>query len=162
MPVTDPRLKEMNSARWVLAHQMQIEKDRREMRKMARFFGTDLASFSEIEEEPNAAPQVIPLAAILNPEAYGKMTERYATGQETSIDEEEFERQARMLEEAGALTEIDSIVDAAQGKLAEKKQQKKEEKDSVVLTDPIDLRKADELAAKAAAQGRRRRPKIVR
>ena len=142
---------------------MQIEKDRREMRKMARFFGTDLAAFSETEEPPNSAPNVIPLAAVLNPEAWSKMTERYSSGQETSIEEEEYERQARMLEETGALTEIDSIVDAAQEKLTEKKQQRKEEKDKIILTEPIDLRKADELAAKAAAQsGRRRRPKIIR
>lgn len=144
---------------------MQIERERRELRRWARFVGSDTAAFSENPNEDESAPvKAIPLAAILNPEAFSKLANTYSHGDETFVEDTEFERQAEALERGGLLTEIDSIVDEAEGKAKSKKEQTQKDKDSKALENDLQyLNKIDELTNKAEKQFKgKRRPRIIR
>jgi len=153
-------------ARWVMAHQMQVEKERRDLRRWARFVGTDTAAFSESETpvDENAPVHAIPLAAILNPEAFSHLTNTYSKGEEAYVEDDEFERQIEALEKGGLLTEIDSIIGEAEEKAKAKKDQSKKDKDEKALEADLQfLNKVDELTNKAEKMTKaKRRPRIVR
>jgi hypothetical protein len=147
-----------------MAHQMQISRERREMRRWARFVGTDLSMFSESPESPvNADDPVhaIPLSAVLNPEAYSKLANTHVRVEESSVDESIYERQAEMLEKEGLLTEIDSVVAQAEEKVKAKKMRLKSNPDQQPQNESGILKKIDAIAEKAEAQ-KKRRIKIVR
>lgn len=145
---------------------MQIEKERRDLRRWARFVGSDTAAFSEIEEDESAPVKAIPLAAILNPEAFSKLANTYSHGEETFVDDSEFERQVEALERGGLLTDIDSIVGEAEEKAKFKKEQTQKERENKALEKDLPfLNKIDELTNKAEKQFKgkqKRRPRIIR
>jgi hypothetical protein len=118
----------MNTARWVLAHEMQLDRERWHMRQWARLFGVDMDALTP-EGEPNPtgprfgeAPRVFPLAGILNPEAYNNFINQDRSStvfEETPIDE--YEKQVSALEKAGALSDIDIMGDKAEKIVKDKK-----------------------------------------
>ena len=164
IPPTDPRLGKMNTARWILAHQMQIDRERRDMRRWARFVGTDLSAFSESKINDEEPVRAIPLSAVLNPEAYSKLANTYSSGEESGIEDSEYERQVVELEKSGLLTEIDSIVSSAEEKAKSKKVKIEKEKTNKALDpEPNFFKKIDELTEKAEKLAqKKRRPRIVR
>lgn len=118
----------MNMARWIVADQMLREKERRFIRRIARLLGTDLALTGRdefpTEEKFGDPPQVFPLAGLINPEAYQKFMETDSSQIEgSSIPDEEYEKQAAILESAGALTDIDVLSDEAERIFKEKKKE---------------------------------------
>ena len=124
--MTDPRLAKMNTARWVLAHQQQIDKERRLLKTWSRFFGNDMNMYEkDAEGQPKwdeEMPKVFPLAAILNPEAFSHLTKDVETQTfEDSIPDDTYEQQIRQLEESGALTDIDVASVEAEKKISKKK-----------------------------------------
>jgi len=115
----------MNVARWIATYHSMVEQQRRDVRRWARFFGSDMTVFQKDEEGnpiKSEIADIFPLAGILNPEVYKELTERYQiTVKEDEIDKDQFEKQMRELEESGALTDIDILTDAAEKKMKEKK-----------------------------------------
>jgi hypothetical protein len=122
----------MNTARWIMAHQMILELERRNVRRWARFLGTDMdvAGKDEIPEvEFGDSPKVMPLAAILNPEVYKNFVENDFTSIEDAIPDDAYENQIAELEGAGLLTDIDML-----GEEAEKVVKKKKLESSMIPT----------------------------
>lgn len=143
---SDPNLGEMNAARWLFMHHVLVERERKDMRKWTRFFGTDMAAFSEAEVDETQPVRAIPLAAVLNPEAYSRLVQQEGGAEESFIPDDEYERQAELLAQGGMLTDIDSILFNAEEQLKEKQDKSKQEKVDAV-TDPEYLKKIDKLAA---------------
>jgi hypothetical protein len=126
IPITDPRLKKMNTARWVVAHHALIEHRRGEMRRWSRFVGNDMTVFQrDADGNPVKAEMadIFPLAAILNPEVYHEITEKHQTTvSEDEIDEAAYEAQVQDLEKEGLVTDIDIITDKAEKMSQEQKE----------------------------------------
>lgn len=143
---------------------MQIDQERRDMRRWARFVGTDLAAFSESKVNDDEPVKAIPLSAVLNPEAYSKLANTYSGGEESGVDDSEYQKQIEELEKGGFLTEIDSIVSEAEEKAKDKKEKIKKEKDNKIIdSEPNFLKTVDELTAKAEQiVQKKRRPRIIR
>jgi hypothetical protein len=102
----------MNPARWMMVDQMLREKERRFVRRIARILGTDLdLAKDELPDEVEfgKAPQLIPLAGLLNPEVYQKFIQTEVSSEEASIPDAEYEKQVEQLEKAGLLTDLDLI-----------------------------------------------------
>jgi hypothetical protein len=115
----------MNPARWVVAYHMQLEKERRFIRRLARFFGTDMALAREgelqAEFEFGEAPEVFPLAGLLNPESYSKFMETETETATDEVAEAEYEKQVAAMEKAGQLSDIDLLSDTADDLVKAKK-----------------------------------------
>lgn len=115
----------MNAARWVLAHEMQLDRERWNMRQWARLLGTDVDLIREEEGEKEGAmfgkaPHIYPLAGIMNPEAYANLVERESGTHTSEIELDQYEMQAAALEKAGMLSDIDTITDTADKMLRDK------------------------------------------
>lgn len=96
---------------------MMISERKRDMKTWARFLGTDIDAFKETKEvDPEDTSNIIPLTAIVAPDAYKAVRDQSTNslGSEELIPEEDYEQQCKALEEAGALTEIDSLMTEAE------------------------------------------------
>lgn len=116
----------MNIARWVLAHEMQLDRQRWQMRQWARLFGTDMDALQEDATESGFgdSPRVFPLAGLLNPESYNNFINREEGSgvfEETPLDQ--YEAQVAAMEKGGLLSDIDMM-----GSEADKKAQIKKDK----------------------------------
>jgi len=117
----------MNTARWVIANHMFAMKERRWMRNLARFCGSDRGAFREDEKvDDESLPSIIPLAALLNPEVYSKFAEQEEGMHTDSVSDSIFEQQADALEKAGLLSDIDVMTDMAEQKYKEVKKEEME------------------------------------
>jgi hypothetical protein len=131
LPPTDRRLGKMNTARWVMAHQMILELERRMVRRWARFLGTD-ASVVGQEEVPEAefgdVTKVVPLAALLNPEVYKRFVEADpGSSIEDSIPDDRYEAQIAALDQAGMLSDIDMLGEEVEKAIKKKKSDRLDE-----------------------------------
>lgn len=127
IPPTDPRLREMNTARWIFCHQMMMDAERRQLKRFARLLGTDLTLFSksaeDAEMESGFEPvRAFPLAAILAPESYKRFSETNIDITDNEIPDDQYEAEIEALEKSGQLTQLDVLaakfdekVKAAQG-----------------------------------------------
>ena len=122
----------MNRARWVMAHEMQLDRDRWYMRQWAKFVGTDMDELLPEEERKEGvdlfgeAPRVFPLLGIVNPETFQHFVSQEG-GTPDEIDISEYEKQAAALEKGGMLTEIDIMSTAADEAVRAAKRKKVEE-----------------------------------
>lgn len=152
----------MNTARWILAHQNIVNKERRELRKWTRFAGTDLAAYSDKVPDEYDPIRAIPLAAVLNPEAFHKLANTQMSSEESSIPDDEYQQQVDVLEKGGYLTEIDTLVQGAEEKLKEKKDEKRANFNPGE-GDPEYLKKIDKMNEELAERAKyRKRPRIIR
>lgn len=118
----------MNTARWVLAHEMFSELDRRQVRRWARVLGIDMDVAGK-ETPPDVEwgdiPKVMPLAALLNPEVYKNFVENDpGSAIEDSIPDEKYEAQVAALDQAGMLSDIDMLGDEIEQTVKRKKQER--------------------------------------
>jgi len=82
------------------------------MRLMARFVGTDTDAFrTDQKYDMDSAPRIFPLAALLNPEAYGRFVEQEEGGGIEEVPDSIFAKQVDDLSAAGLLSDIDVISD---------------------------------------------------
>ncbi len=121
-----------------MAHQQQIDRERRETRRWARFAGSDRDMFAENPVEEDGPVRAIPLAAILNPEAFAHFSRNQSVkGPEDAIPEDVYLQQVDELEKGGHLSDIEVVLNQAEEKAKEKLQEKKEIKELDLLK-PID------------------------
>jgi hypothetical protein len=101
----------MNTARWIFCHQMMMDAERRQLKRFARLLGIDLALFtSKGEDEDSFGPlRAFPLAAILAPDAFKRLSEAQLAEEEHSVPDEEYEAQIAALEGGSRMTELDVI-----------------------------------------------------
>ena len=151
----------MNPARWVVAHQMMMMRERREIKQWARFLGVDMTAFQKdadgnpIESE---TAEVFPLAGLVNPEIYNELVDRRETTVfEDEIGIEQYEKQIREMEKRGFLTEIDEITAEADKKVEDKKKEPEEQRLKHVLTENDSLSDADRMAQEAEKRVAERR-----
>lgn len=117
----------MNTSRWLMAHQMMLELERREIRRWARFCGTDMDVVENeevVDPKFGEHPRVLPIAALLNPESYKNLMEADHAGIEASIPDDVYEQQVEALDAAGMLTDIDMLGEEAEKKIKQKKLEK--------------------------------------
>lgn len=100
----------MNVARWLLANYLQIQEERIELKKYAWLLGTDVSVFDEVSEKSvDDLGQVLPLTAIVNPEAFEKIIRNPEKKKFTGMDDEAYEQMIKQMEESGDLTALSSI-----------------------------------------------------
>lgn len=114
IPPTDPRLREMNTARWIFCHQMMMDAERRQLKRYARLLGTDLTLFSPKAEEAESMSgfepvRAFPLVAMLAPEAFKRLSETDIDIIDNEIPEDQYEAETAALEKSGQLTQLDVL-----------------------------------------------------
>lgn len=119
----------MNTARWIMAHQMILEGERRTVRMMARILGTDIDATSDHPKEVKFGdlPAVMPLAALLNPETFKNFVEQdYGNSsiEDSGTKDDVYEAQVKALESAGMLTDIDFLTEEAEQKVKDKNRER--------------------------------------
>lgn len=138
-----------------MAHQVMMQNERMELKKWARFLGTDADAYDENleEQDPEGVGSIFPLGAFINPDAFKQLRES-GGGQAThtsEVPEEEYERQIKEMESSGVLTEIDMLSD-----LAAKQQRAK--MDNVVLGPEKEIIERQNVPESPPANVRRRKP----
>lgn len=133
IPITDDRVKKMNTARWMMAHYQQLDSEKTMMRQLAKLCGTLLDDFepdSSLSVESDKV-RVLPLSMFVNPEMYKKIMDNHDTidipqdGESSfGIPDTIYEEQVRILESGGQLTDIDDVLEQVQPKVEEAKKRK--------------------------------------
>lgn len=136
-----------------------MQHERMELKKWARFLGTDADAYDDTLEEmdPEGVSSIFPLGALINPEAFKQLRES-GGGKEmhtSEIPTEAYEKQVREMESTGALTEIDFISDLAA-------KQQKAKMATAVLGPEKEAIERQNVPEVAPANIRRRKPRRMR
>jgi hypothetical protein len=119
---------------------MMMDSERRQMKRFVRALGTDLTAFMSPEkqqEETGYEPvRAFPLAAIINPEVYGRLARQEFDTEDNAIPEDDYERQVAAIEQGGVLTDIDILSAKMDEKVKEAKGKTKLTRDSIPIWDP--------------------------